>query len=200
MKSILAAVAVITLGVAIAPVFAEDAAQSTTPTTSQTQANGGRQRAQQQDPEAAFKLLDTDSDGKVSLDEFKASAIGQRNPTMAETLFKTMDKDSDGYVTLDEYKTTMATRQRGQVDPEALFKQLDTNGDGSLSLDEFKAGVTAGTVGAGRQQRGANGAAGGNGFNNAGNGFGGGNAAAAGANGATRRTRGNRGAGQQAAQ
>jgi hypothetical protein len=55
------------------------------------------------DPEVAFKRMDKDSDGKLTLEEFKGKRTGDM-ATKAETQFKKMDKDSDGKVTLEEFK------------------------------------------------------------------------------------------------
>ena len=54
--------------------------------------------------EDKFKKLDTNGDGKLSMDEFKA---GQKDATKAEAAFKKMDKDNDGFLTLEEYKAGM---------------------------------------------------------------------------------------------
>lgn len=53
------------------------------------------------DPEAAFKKMDANGDGCLSLDEFKAKA---KDATKAEATFKAKDKDGDGKLTLDEFK------------------------------------------------------------------------------------------------
>ena len=55
-------------------------------------------------PEEAFKKLDKDADGSVSLEEFKASPRGQKEPAKAEEYFKKKDKDSNGKLTLEEFK------------------------------------------------------------------------------------------------
>ncbi len=55
-------------------------------------------------PEEAFKKLDKDSDGSVTLDEFKASGHGKKDPAKAEEIYKKIDKDSNGKVTLEEFK------------------------------------------------------------------------------------------------
>ena len=65
------------------------------------------------DPEAMFKKLDSNSDGSVSLEEFKASPRGQKDPARAEEGFKKMDKDSDGKLTLDELKSGRPARGQG---------------------------------------------------------------------------------------
>ena len=54
-------------------------------------------------PEAMFRKLDTDGNGGLSLDEFKASPIGLRDPAKAEEYFKFRDKNGDGKLTLDEF-------------------------------------------------------------------------------------------------
>src|SRR5262245_16156607 len=62
---------------------------------------GGRERP---NPEEAFKKLDTNNDGSISLEEFKAGPMAQRNPDRADAAYKRMDKDNDGKVTLEEFK------------------------------------------------------------------------------------------------
>ncbi len=67
-----------------------------------------------------FKKLDADSNGAISLEEFKAGPRGQRNPERAEAVFKKIDADSDGKVTLEEFKAHRPERmrQRGGRDPK----------------------------------------------------------------------------------
>jgi Ca2+-binding EF-hand superfamily protein len=57
------------------------------------------------DAEAAFKKLDKDGDGKISLDEFKANPRFKGDASKAEESFKAKDKDGDGKLSLDEFKT-----------------------------------------------------------------------------------------------
>ena len=55
-------------------------------------------------PEEAFKALDKNNDGGISLDEFKASPRGQKDPAKADEHFKKLDSNNDGKVTLEEFK------------------------------------------------------------------------------------------------
>ena len=84
------------------------------------QAAGGPEGAplkrERQNPEEAFKKLDTNGDGSLSLDEFKAGPRGLKDPAKAEEIFKKMDKDSDGKVTLEEFKAFRPQRRPGGAD------------------------------------------------------------------------------------
>ncbi|MEK0445015.1 MAG: hypothetical protein RLZZ399_336 [Verrucomicrobiota bacterium] len=51
-------------------------------------------------PEESFKKLDTNGDGKVSVDEFTAKA---KDAEKAKEKFKTLDADGDGSLTLEEF-------------------------------------------------------------------------------------------------
>ena len=55
------------------------------------------------DPAEVFKKLDTNGDGKISLDEFKAGPQGKKDPAKAEEIFKKKDKDGDGSLSLEEF-------------------------------------------------------------------------------------------------
>src|SRR5262249_56232655 len=60
--------------------------------------------------EAAFKRMDANSDGKISLEEFKKAMEARPqgklkdNPEMAAKIFQRMDANSDGFVSLEEFK------------------------------------------------------------------------------------------------
>ncbi len=85
-------------------------------------AETGKQRPS---AEESFKKLDKDSDGKVTLDEFKAGPRAQKDPAKAEEYFKKMDKDGDSNLTLEEYKAGRMQRgpgkggKRGDTPPPA---------------------------------------------------------------------------------
>ena len=54
--------------------------------------------------EEIFKKLDTNNDGVLSLEEFKAGPMGKKDPAKAEEIYKKMDVNADGKVTLEEFK------------------------------------------------------------------------------------------------
>lgn len=95
--------------------------------------------------EHILKKIDKDSDGKVSLDEFKARG---GKPERAEKLFKKADKNGDGFLTAEEFqdiakntkkKAAAPAAEAKPATPESGFKQADKNSDGKLDADEFKA-------------------------------------------------------------
>ena len=77
-------------------------------------------------PEEAFKKMDTNGDGQISLDEFKASMAeraksrGREMPAdMVEKRFKAMDTDANGTVSLEEFKKAPRPGTRGPRGEEA---------------------------------------------------------------------------------
>jgi Ca2+-binding EF-hand superfamily protein len=101
----------------------------------------------------SFKSIDSDSNGSLTLDEFKANAPGKASDAnsakRAEQLFKSMDADGDGSVTStekDAFDTKMADqRQSMQFTTQMLagpsnqdvFSATDKDADGKVSLEEF---------------------------------------------------------------
>jgi hypothetical protein len=65
-------------------------------------------------PEEMMKRFDTNHDGKISLEEWKASPRSQRNPSRAEEMFKKLDTNHDGFITLDELKAHRFGEHRGE--------------------------------------------------------------------------------------
>ncbi len=69
-------------------------------------------------PEKAFKKLDADSNGSLSLEEFKASPRAKKNEAKAEELYKKMDADSKDGVSLAEFTAGMAAPGKGKPKKE----------------------------------------------------------------------------------
>ncbi|MBI1372814.1 MAG: hypothetical protein GC159_08650 [Phycisphaera sp.] len=65
-------------------------------------------------PEAMIKKLDTNSDGKISLEEFKAGPKGAKDPAKAEKVFAKADADSDGFLSADEFKALLEHAKKKQ--------------------------------------------------------------------------------------
>ena len=59
--------------------------------------------------EQYFRRLDRDSDGKISLTEFKGSLQGKQ-AECAEARFKQLDQNNDGNLNLSEYKAGVRRR------------------------------------------------------------------------------------------
>ena len=74
-------------------------------------------------PSRAMRLLDSDNDGTVDLDEAKKAA---------GALFDKLDTDKDGTLDLKELKGRVTDKE---------FKAADPDNDGTLSKDEYLAMV-----------------------------------------------------------
>lgn len=59
--------------------------------------------AEQKSPEEMFKKLDTNGDGKLTVDEFVGKRTGEK-ADKAKERFAKLDKDSDGSLTLAEFE------------------------------------------------------------------------------------------------
>ena len=71
-------------------------------------------------PEQIFAKLDADSDGNVTLEEFKKGPRAQKNEAKAEEIFAVIDADSDGNVTIEEFKAHRPPHpRRGKGGPPA---------------------------------------------------------------------------------
>ena len=85
-------------------------------------------REEWQGPSEVFDRLDTNKDGSISQDEFKAGPRrGPGGPPPADHLLTLLDSNADGKVSQAEF---------GQI--TQLFEKLDQNTDGSLTQGELE--------------------------------------------------------------
>lgn len=86
-----------------------------------------------------FARMDLDSDGKVSLVEFK-SHLGVPLKDY-ESMFDMLDTDKSGFIEFNELWADFTRRGVHMTEQEvrAVFASLDQNKDGKVSLMEFKA-------------------------------------------------------------
>ena len=76
-------------------------------------------------PEARFKQLDRNDDGKVTFDEYKGKREKPEEIEAAEQRFKRIDKDGDKELTLEEFKAALKKQQpkksaKKEFQPEPL--------------------------------------------------------------------------------
>lgn len=98
--------------------------------------------------EGKFNALDRNRDGRISEDEFVATAREH-----AEKLFNTIDVQRHGYITRDDIQAARnrVMEKRGRQAPsggpwrhiEENFNTIDANRDGRITLDEWIADATA---------------------------------------------------------
>jgi len=84
-----------------------------------------------------FDGMDSDKDGKITLDEWKKKKLVFDDIT--EAGFKAVDLDEDGFLSFSEIK--QSREQLKETDPKeanAVFDGMDSDKDGKITLDEWK--------------------------------------------------------------
>jgi len=102
----------------------------------------------------SFKKLDTDGDGAISFNEFRAGMnnITKLSEGEMKAVFAMGDVDGDGQISFSEYarmliptadeKICQLKKVLGSVaSVESNFKKFDVNNDGKISIDELKNGL-----------------------------------------------------------
>jgi EF hand domain-containing protein len=74
-----------------------------------------------------FQRLDTNGDGKITQDEFRAGR---------DARFAAMDQNGDGKVTQQEFEAAPRPGKQGPR-TQQMFQRADANGDGVITRDEF---------------------------------------------------------------
>jgi Ca2+-binding EF-hand superfamily protein len=103
-----------------------------------------------------FEKLDSNTDGKVSLDEFldgmmATAARGSPEEGDDQALrllvhdFIQIDVDKDGFLDSNELFEGLRERGYGQDQISELFGRLDVNKDGKISMHEWLEGMTGGS-------------------------------------------------------
>ena len=75
-----------------------------------------------------FEQLDTNKDGKLSLEEMQAEAQKKAGARAAD-MFERQDANNDGFLTTDELPKPRRA--------DKMFDRIDADGNGSLSEQEF---------------------------------------------------------------
>jgi Ca2+-binding EF-hand superfamily protein len=108
----------------------------------------------------SFEKLDSDSNGSLSLDEFKSGAPKGADSAKTEELFKSIDSDDSGSISKDESDAFKSKAEKAQQqlqsflfglqsnstektsdstsnDKDDIFGKVDADSSGSVSKDEF---------------------------------------------------------------
>lgn len=105
------------------------AATSPTPATADSRAN---QRAEMK--QRFLDQIDTNHDGRVSRDEYRAWIDGR---------FARLDANHDGTVDADEIASSAQTQERVQKRAQRFVRRFDTSGSGKVSEADFEAKAMA---------------------------------------------------------
>ena len=98
----------------------------------QTKELQGRKAAVIRQREGAFKQLDKDNNGSLTMTEFNAVVVAQPIKTDTASVLGRFDTNKDGKV----------SRAEKRAPALAQFDRADTNKDGSLSVSEQKAAAS----------------------------------------------------------
>ncbi|KAJ1419123.1 EF-Hand 1, calcium-binding site [Sesbania bispinosa] len=88
-----------------------------------------------------FEKFDTNKDGKISLEEYKAAARSLNRgigDTEAIKAFKAMDSDGDGFIDFKEFMEMFKGEGNiKEAEIKSAFQVFDLDGDGKISAEEL---------------------------------------------------------------
>lgn len=106
----------------------------------------GEDDGMDEDPEFMFAMLDSNSDGEVTLDEWVASSNNSDEGPMSQedidglsNMMDMFDEDDSMGLNFSEFKAMMETMDNGDMEdnPEFLFAMIDANDDGEVTASEW---------------------------------------------------------------
>ncbi|CAJ1929656.1 unnamed protein product [Sphenostylis stenocarpa] len=107
----------------------------------QTSIEGQSFQPKEEEMKWVFQKFDTNKDGKISLQEYKAAAraldsgIGEAEAVKA---FRVMDSDGDGFIDFKEFMEMFYGEDRiKETEIKNAFQVFDLNGDGKISAQEL---------------------------------------------------------------
>lgn len=89
--------------------------------------------------------VDTDGDGRISLEEYKAhttdanyrsTRANHLNRAIGNAIMDLADSDGDGRISLEEFRKFPTPARAGAERAAEAFQRLDTDGDGYVSREE----------------------------------------------------------------
>ncbi|KAJ8623420.1 hypothetical protein MRB53_031949 [Persea americana] len=91
----------------------------------------------------AFQVLDTDRDGKISLDDLRTFYAGFNGAGATEedmgSMISVADSNRNGFVEFDEFEQVLGcTIKSGGGFMEDVFRVMDRDGDGKVGFDDLK--------------------------------------------------------------
>ena len=84
-----------------------------------TAADAEKKEGKNHHSEEMFKKLDTNSDGFLSLEEFKAGPAGKKDAAKVEEMFKKRDTNNDGKLSLEEFMAGHKEKKAEEAAPAA---------------------------------------------------------------------------------
>lgn len=84
--------------------------------------------------EGIFERADTNDDGSVTREEFRAARTQQ---------FAKLDRNSDGYLDSSDVPKRLAKRRQQNGGGDSMIGQFDADGDGKVTREEFIHGPTS---------------------------------------------------------